>query len=78
VMRRVHASRVAASGTERTGILILRAWIEERSTEPLRLRITEVVSGQESTVAMTVTVEDACQAVRHWLEKFPRSPDSSA
>jgi hypothetical protein len=69
---------VEASGTERTNMLILRAWIEERSTQRLRLRITEVVSGHESTVTATVTVEDACQAVRDWLEAFLRSSDSSA
>ncbi len=67
---------MAGPGTESTGILILRAWVEQHSTERLRVRITEVTSDQETPVVRTVSIEGACQAVRNWLETILQASDS--
>jgi hypothetical protein len=53
----------------RTGLLVIRAWIEEGSSEPLRahIRLTaDVSSGFEQ--AMTLSqVPSVCEAVETWL-----------
>ena len=60
--------------TQRTGLLIIRAWVEPGSTRPLRaqLRITEDVSaGMERTV--TLAHAGAVGAVVDgWLEAMVR------
>ncbi|MET0414743.1 MAG: hypothetical protein ABW022_01815 [Actinoplanes sp.] len=66
---------MAGPGTERTGILILRAWVEEDSAERLRVRITDATSGLEIRVTTTTAVDGACEAVRAWLETVQRPPD---
>ncbi|GAA1032444.1 hypothetical protein GCM10009557_30970 [Virgisporangium ochraceum] len=76
-MRRMHTFPVIGPGTERAGILILRAWVEENSTERLRVRITQTTKGRESRVAGAGTVEDACQAVRNWLATLLEASNSS-
>ena len=52
-----------------TGLFIIRAWIEEGSSEPLRAHIrltTDVSSGFEE--AMTLSqVAAVCEAVATWL-----------
>lgn len=63
--------------SSRTGLLVIRVWLEERSQQPLRAQIrltTEVSTGFEP--AMTLTeVDAACQVVRDWLEQMlARSP----
>lgn len=54
---------------ERTGLLIIRAWVEQGSSEPLRaqLRLTgDVSSGIERT--FTLAHPDAvCAVVQEWL-----------
>ncbi|HWG72635.1 MAG TPA: hypothetical protein VG184_01125 [Acidimicrobiales bacterium] len=53
-----------------TGLLIIRTWIEEGSTEPIRahLRIsTDVSVGFERTLILT-RAEDVCAAVQKWLD----------
>lgn len=58
-------------------MLIIRAWIEDGSSEPLRahIRITDDVSaGVERT--LTLTQPDAASAVVHeWLTKILSDPD---
>ena len=55
----------------RTGLLVIRAWIEEGSSEPLRAHIrltTDVSSGFEQTMTLS-QVPAVCQAVETWLGK---------
>lgn len=52
-----------------SALLIIRAWVESRSGEPLRaqLRMTRDVSmGIERTVTLA-RADDVCAAVREWL-----------
>ena len=54
---------------DRTGLMILRAWVEEGSREPLRVQIrltTDVSKGFQRTMNLSDT-EAAAAAVERWL-----------
>jgi hypothetical protein len=67
---------VPTTSSERTGVLIIRAWVEG-DPPTLRLRITrtdDLTAGdEESTV--TASVEEAVDVVRRWLEGFARGDE---
>jgi hypothetical protein len=67
---------VPTISSERTGVLIIRAWVEG-DPPTLRLRITRTddltASDEESTV--TASVEEAVDVVRRWLEGFARGDE---
>jgi len=55
--------------SDRTGLFIIRAWIEEGSSAPLRAQVrvsTDISSGVERTFTLTRT-EAVQGAVREWL-----------
>jgi len=53
-------------GTVRS--LVLRAWLEP-GIPHLRVRIVEIPPGRdERSVAVTTSADEACNAVRRWLE----------
>jgi len=57
---------------DRTGLLIIRAWIEEGSSEPLRARVqlsTDVSAGFERTPTFA-RAEAVCAAVHEWLAEI--------
>src|SRR4051812_5650115 len=57
---------VAGSGDVRS--LILRAWFEP-GVSRLSARIVEITPGRgERPVIITTSVDEACRAVRNWLE----------
>ena len=58
--------------SDRVGLLILRAWTEEGSSEPLRVhfRVTsDVASGVERETNLA-DIDGVCDSVREWLEGF--------
>lgn len=55
---------------ERTGLLIIRAWVENHSSRPLRAHIrltTNVATGFEREVTLT-EFSDVCAEVETWLQ----------
>lgn len=58
---------------EREGVLILRAWVENRRR--LRVSITRAVGKIEPRAAAAANIEGACAIVRVWLEDFLDSLD---
>ena len=55
--------------SHRTGLLIIRAWVEEGSSEPLRIRLrmtSDVSVGFERTLTL-LRPEEVCATVREWL-----------
>jgi len=55
--------------SDRTGLLIIRAWVEEGASEPLRVQVrvvTDVATGAERTLTL-VRPERVCAAVEEWL-----------
>jgi hypothetical protein len=57
---------------EKTGVLVLRAWIEGDPTTGLRVRVTEAVdnAAPEYLVATAARIDDVCAGVRGWLEEL--------
>ena len=68
-----------AKGSERTGLLIIRAWVEDGSSEPLRAHIrvsSDVSAGFDRTLTLS-RAEAVCATVREWLTEVvddPRPP----
>lgn len=55
--------------SDRTGLLIIRAWVEEGSSEPLRAQIrlsTDVSTGFEREMTLARS-EEVCATVQAWL-----------
>ena len=57
---------------DRTGILIVRLWIEATADQGLRARITQTLdaAGQGQETASAATPEDIYSVVRTWVETF--------
>jgi hypothetical protein len=57
---------------ERTGVLVVRAWLEDATEKRLRARITHTldVARPGETVVVTATREEVYAAVRSWLDEF--------
>ena len=57
----------SSSGEVRS--LVVRAWPEPGTPPQIRARVVEIAPGRgERTVLVTTSVDDACHAVRNWLE----------
>jgi hypothetical protein len=62
-----------AAKQERTGVLVLRAWVEADGDYRLRIRITRITgsvhdAGVEPMSTTFASTDDACAMVRVWLE----------
>jgi hypothetical protein len=59
-----------AKVTERSGVLIVRAWVEGGSVPSLRARITQShdLTTTEQVVTTTGDVDDILSTVRDWLD----------
>jgi len=65
---------VAPPLVERTGLLVIRVWVEKNGEARLRSRITRVLDvseGEEMTTA-AATSEEITAVVTEWLEAFLR------
>ena len=57
----------SSSGNVRS--LVLRAWLEPGVPPHLRVRVVEISPGRgERPMVVTTSVDEACRAVRNWLE----------
>jgi hypothetical protein len=72
-MRPPHAPAVP----ERTGILVIRVWVEEDDAGRLRARLTQAADLGETatTLAVATGVPGICDAVEAWLRRFLDSPE---
>ncbi|HEX2156657.1 MAG TPA: hypothetical protein VHS79_06700 [Actinomycetes bacterium] len=61
---------------ERTGILVIRVWVEREPPGRLRARLTGAADLGEppATVATAAGVPGICAAVEDWLRRFMDSP----
>jgi hypothetical protein len=59
-----------STGEQRTGVLILRAWVEDDADYPLRVRITRTGRDRLTgpVTSASVTIEGTCMVVQAWLE----------
>ena len=72
-MRPPHAPAVP----ERTGILVIRVWVEHDDAGRLRARLTQAADlGDPATPLDVATgVPGICDAVEAWLRRFLDSPE---
>jgi hypothetical protein len=58
--------------SDRTGILIVRLWIEGNALEGFRARITQTLdsTGPERSMATAAKPDDLYAVVRTWVEAF--------
>ena len=59
--------------SDRTGILIVRLWIEGDAREGFRARITQTLDSADPTQVLATTAgnpEDLCAVVQTWVEAF--------
>ncbi len=65
---------MAALPAERTGLLVIRAWIEANGETRLRARITRMVDvdAQEQISTVAATPEEITGTVVEWLETLLR------
>ena len=71
----MHASRDGAV-PERTGILVIRVWLERDAPGQLRARLTQTGNLAEAatTLATASDVRGVCDAVEAWLGQFLDPP----
>lgn len=64
--------------SDRTGVLIVRLWIEANHEHGLRARITRTLDTMvtEHAVAVVSSADDICSVVKQWVEDFA-DPNSS-
>ena len=65
------------SAPERTGILVIRVWLEQDGPGRLRARLTQAADLGEvpTTLATAADVPGVCAAVETWLRRFLDSPE---
>lgn len=58
--------------SDRTGILIVRLWIEGNARDGFRARVTHTLdsTGSERAMATAADPEDVYELVRAWVEAF--------
>jgi hypothetical protein len=58
--------------SDRTGLLILRLWIEANHETGLRARITQTLDTMagEQPVAVAASADDICAIVKQWVQAF--------
>ena len=64
------------SPPERTGILVIRVWLERDAPGQLRARLTQTGNLAEAatTLATASDVRAVCEAVEAWLRRFTDNP----
>jgi hypothetical protein len=72
-MRPPHAPAVP----ERTGILVIRVWVEQDDAGRLRARLTQAADLGDPATSLDVAtgVPGICDAVEAWLRRFLDSPE---
>lgn len=63
---------IVPSTAEKTGLLVIRVWIEETSPDHLRARITTLddVTTREESVAVAGSIDQVEEIVALWIRKF--------
>jgi hypothetical protein len=66
---------MSASG--RTGVMLMRVWVEESASSMLRVRITHMLdtASTRQEVVTASGIDEVCAFVRGWLEAFTAVSD---
>lgn len=67
-----HHANMKNESTDRTGVFLVRLWMEENQETGLRARIIRTLDTivPERSAAVVATVEDICVEVKQWVEDF--------
>ena len=68
----VHRPTMNTATPDRSGVLILRLWIEANHAKGLRARITQMLdtARTEQSVAVAASANDICAIVKDWVDAF--------
>lgn len=62
---------------QRSGVLMLRAWVEEESSNGLRVRAIRIEPSGETWTMHAATIKTTCDIVENWLNELLRAkPDA--
>ena len=66
-----------SAAPQRTGILVIRVWLEQDAPGRLRARLTQAadLGDPGTTLATASDLPGVCDAVEAWLRQFLDSPD---
>jgi hypothetical protein len=69
-----------SSTVDRTGVLIVRLWIESNHETGMRARITQTLDtmATEHSVALVASSHDICAVVKQWVEDFSNQSSSDS
>jgi hypothetical protein len=69
------AVNVKTQSPDRTGLMILRLWIEGNVRVGFRARITQTLdsAGPKKSTEMAGSPEDVCVVVQRWVDEFVNS-----
>jgi hypothetical protein len=75
----MHAPR-DHTAPQRTGILVIRVWLEQDAPGRLRARLTQAADLRDpgATLATASDVPGVCDAVEVWLQRFLDPPHGDA
>jgi hypothetical protein len=64
--------KAPSAGAQRTGILVVRVWLEQDAPGRLRARLTQATGLAEAptSLATAADVPGVCAAVEAWLRQF--------
>jgi hypothetical protein len=67
--------RMTTQTADRTGVLIVRLWIEGNPHDGFRARITQTLDStdDEQTMSTAANPDDLCAVVRTWVDAFVNS-----
>lgn len=68
---------MGAIDEERTGVMILRAWVEPGHEDRLRVRIIQLVQGEAagSVGRACTSIDEVCAVIRVWLLDLEGRPE---
>jgi hypothetical protein len=66
-----------SAAPQRTGILVIRVWLEQDAPGRLRARLTQAadLGDPGTTLATASDLPGVCDAVEAWLRRFLDSPE---
>ena len=69
---------MSLEANERTGIMLVRLWIEANHPSGLRARITQTLdtTTTEHSVVVGASADDICEVVKRWVDTFFHEHDT--
>jgi hypothetical protein len=68
-----------AKAMEHSGVLVVRAWIEDEESSGLRARITRSVGFDlDERVATATSIDEVCDEVRAWLSELLEAAEAGS